>query len=168
MEGTRDPCLLREQFCWHPVLPDPAPPPRRAPRPDPPVACPGFELYNKLHTISFVRASEESFRTIVFDALGGRGTVAAWANRPVGVRSCPLPPRTAALLWAAPNRSARVMTVFWIRQVPGHALHEKGLQKQKGDSPLFSSQEQRALLVPVINRLSTGCQPVVVFLHLFS
>ena len=34
---------------------------------------------------------------------------------------------------------------------PGHALHEKGLQKQKGVVPLVSSQEERALLVPVIN-----------------
>ena len=42
--GTRVPCLLGEQFCWHPVLPDPAPPPRRAPRPDSPVICPGFGL----------------------------------------------------------------------------------------------------------------------------
>ena len=44
LEGTRDSCLLGEQFCWHPVLPDPAPPPRRAPRPDPLVVCPGFGL----------------------------------------------------------------------------------------------------------------------------
>ena len=36
--------------------------------------------------------------------------------------------------------------------VPGHALHEKGLQRQKGVVPLVGSQEQRALLVPVINR----------------
>ena len=47
---------------------------------------------------------------------------------------------------------------------PGHALHEKDLQRQKGDSPLVSSQEQRELLVPVIkpliNRSSTArCVP---------
>ena len=47
------------------------------------------------------------------------------------------------------------------RGIPGHALHEKGLQRQKGVGTLVSSQEQRALLVPVINRLSTACQPVV-------
>ena len=35
---------------------------------------------------------------------------------------------------------------------PGHALHEKGLQGQKGVVPLFGSQKQSALLVPVINR----------------
>ena len=44
LERPRDACLLGELFCWHPVLPDPAPPPRRAPRPDPPVVCPGFGL----------------------------------------------------------------------------------------------------------------------------
>ena len=37
-------------------------------------------------------------------------------------------------------------------EVPGYALHEKGLQGQKGVVPLVGSQEQRALLVPVINR----------------
>ena len=42
LEGTREARLLGEQFCWHPVLPDSAPPPRRAPRPDPPVVYPGF------------------------------------------------------------------------------------------------------------------------------
>ena len=35
--------------------------------------------------------------------------------------------------------------------VPGHALHEKGLQRQKSVVPLVGSQEQRALLVPVLN-----------------
>ena len=42
LEGTREACPLGEQFCWHPVLPDPAPLPCRAPRPDPLVVCPGF------------------------------------------------------------------------------------------------------------------------------
>ena len=32
LEGTRDLCFLGDQFCWHPVLPDPAPP--SAGRPD--------------------------------------------------------------------------------------------------------------------------------------
>ena len=44
LEGTREARFLGEQFCWHPVLPDPALPPRRAPRPDPPVVCPGFGI----------------------------------------------------------------------------------------------------------------------------
>ena len=33
LEGTKDSCLPGDQFCWHPVLPDPAPP--SAGRPDP-------------------------------------------------------------------------------------------------------------------------------------
>ena len=48
LESAREARLLGEQFCWHPVLPDPAPPPRRAPRPDPPVVCPGFGLNKNL------------------------------------------------------------------------------------------------------------------------
>ena len=44
LQGTRDPCLLGEQLCWQTVLPDPAPPPRRAPRPDPLVVCPDFGI----------------------------------------------------------------------------------------------------------------------------
>ena len=35
---------------------------------------------------------------------------------------------------------------------PGHALHEKVLQRQIGVGKLVSIQERRALLVPVINR----------------
>ena len=40
--GTREVCFLGEEFCWHPVLPDPAPPLRRALRPDAPVVCSAF------------------------------------------------------------------------------------------------------------------------------
>ena len=39
--------------------------------------------------------------------------------------------------------------------------------KKESVGPLVSSQEQRAPLVPEINRLSTGCQPVVEFLYCF-
>ena len=39
---------------------------------------------------------------------------------------------------------------------PGHALHEKGLQRQIGDGTLVSSQERRAAVVPRINRVSTA------------
>ena len=35
--------------------------------------------------------------------------------------------------------------------IPGYALHEKGLQGQIDDGPLVSSQEENALLVPLIN-----------------
>ena len=39
--------------------------------------------------------------------------------------------------------------------LPEHALHEKGLQKQIGVGTLVSSQEQRALFVPLINCCQT-------------
>ena len=44
LESARKGCSLGERFCWQTVLPEPAPPPRRAPRRDPPVVCPGFGL----------------------------------------------------------------------------------------------------------------------------
>ena len=44
---------------------------------------------------------------------------------------------------------------------PGHALHEKGLQRQTGVGSLVRSQERRAAVVPRINRLSTARQPPV-------
>ena len=36
-------------------------------------------------------------------------------------------------------------------KIPGHALHEKGLQRQIGVGTLVNSQQRRALAVPVIN-----------------
>ena len=42
--------------------------------------------------------------------------------------------------------------MVWYDMIPGHALHEKGLQRQKGVVPLVGSQEERALLGPLINR----------------
>ena len=45
--------------------------------------------------------------------------------------------------------------------IPGDALHKKDLQRQIGVVTLVSSKERRALLVPRLNRGSTGGQPVV-------
>ena len=42
--------------------------------------------------------------------------------------------RPAASPWAAPTRPARGLSGFLLRQVPGHALHEKGLQRQRKSS----------------------------------
>ena len=44
---------------------------------------------------------------------------------------------------------------------PRHALHKNVYRAKTSDGPLVSSQEQRALLVLVVNRLSTGYQQVV-------
>ena len=71
----------------------------------------------RLHGDSFVRASEESVGTVVFDALGARGSAVSWADRSVGVPSCPAQPRPAAPPSAVPTRPARGMSGFWIRQV---------------------------------------------------
>ena len=40
--------------------------------------------------------------------------------------------------------------------IPGHALHEEGLQRQIGVGTLVSSQERRALFVLLIKRWSTA------------
>ena len=72
------------------------------------------------------------------------------------------------LPFAAQPRPAFGGSKLYMRGVvafPGHALHEKGLQRQKGFGPLVGSQEQRALLVPVINRGSTARQPLILFPH---
>ena len=46
-----------------------------------------------------------------------------------------------------------------------HALREKGLQRQKGVDPMVSSQEVRALLVPVVTRsLTARCVPLSVYI----
>ena len=47
------------------------------------------------------------------------------------------------------------------RHVPGHALHQKGLQKQIAVGTLVSSQQRRALAVPRLNHWSTAGQPLV-------
>ena len=42
LESAKKDCSLGAQFYWRTVLPNPAPPPRRAPRRDMPVVFPGF------------------------------------------------------------------------------------------------------------------------------
>ena len=56
--------------------------------------------------------------------------------------------------------------VLW--KIPGHALHEKGLQRQKGIDPLVSSQERRARFVLRINRGSDAGQTRILFFHRFT
>ena len=69
-----------------------------------------------LHRTSLVRASEESFRTVLYDALGGTRDGCPLGES-FGVPSCFSPPRHAAPPCAAPIRSARNMSGVWIRQV---------------------------------------------------
>ena len=62
---------------------------------------------------------------------GAIGSVLPFADRPVGVPPCPATLCPAALPCAAPPRPARGMPGFWIRPVPGYALHEKRFTKIK-------------------------------------
>ena len=48
-----------------------------------------------------------------------RGTGVSWADRSVGVPSCPARPRPAAPPCAAPSRRTRGMSGFWIRRIAG-------------------------------------------------
>ena len=82
----------------------------------------------------------------------------AW--NPVGGLFCEVLPRRAAPPCTAPIRTTHGMSGFWTpRVIPGHALHQKGLQRPKRFGPLVSSQEKTALAFLFINQLSTGCQP---------
>ena len=117
LEGTGAACLLGEQFCWHPVLPDPAQPPRRAPRPDPPVVCPGFGLDKYIQFASFVptKGRSEQLSTIPRKATRSVGFL---ATGPVGTLLCLALRRSAAPRWIAPTRTDLGMFGFWTRQVP--------------------------------------------------
>ena len=48
--------------------------------------------------------------------------------------------------------SANKGLIHHARNIPRHALHEKSLQRQLADRTLVSSQEEKAFLVPLINR----------------
>ena len=65
----------------------------------------------------FVRASEETFRTVFSIRWRARGRVVSGPDRPNGVPSYPAPPRPAAPPCSAPTRPARGVSGFWIRQV---------------------------------------------------
>ena len=70
-----------------------------------------------LHGISFVRASEETFRTVVLDAMGRKrdGCILGDRTHRHPALPCPAPP--AAPPCAAPSRPARGMSGFWVRQI---------------------------------------------------
>ena len=86
---------------------------------------------------------------------------------PGGSNSRWLPPRRvkrgyprypyAALSTARPQIAAPSIPPVTLFLIPGHALHEKGLQRQKGAGPLVNSQERRARFVPRIQpRIQRG------------
>ena len=101
-----------------------------------------------LHRISPVCAFGEAFRRHVFDALEGTKDS---CGRNVLLACSPARPRPAALP-CAPTRPAC--------GILGHALHEKGLQRQKGVGSTGQQPETKSASrsgdKPRINRLSTG------------
>ena len=84
-----------------------------------PVVNRGYCSPISLHTVSFVHASEEQFKTIcsmLWSPWKARERVVSWTNRPVGVPSCPTPLRPAVSPCCAPPRPARRMSWFKTRQ----------------------------------------------------
>ena len=74
----------------------------------PPTVYIGFPLF------VLPQACPRGFSSIVWMV---RGTVVSWANRPIGVPSCPSPPRPAVPPCDAPSRPACGTSGFWIRQI---------------------------------------------------
>ena len=135
-----------------PAPPRPAAPPCAAPT-RPARGVSGFWL----RQVSFVRSSEKTFKTMFSIPWKASGKVVFKPGRPDEIPFYPALPSFATPPCAASTRPAHSVSEFWIRQtLPGYALYEKGLLRQKGVHPLVSSKEQRALLVPRLNRGSTA------------
>ena len=120
LEGARKDCPLGEQFCWHSVLPDSAPPPCRASDATRPWYVQVLDLADGLHGV--VPDMNGSLITSI-----GRGL---WVHR-------------------------KLLAVY--QRVPGHALHEKGLQRQIGVGTLGQQTGTKSAFrpgdKPLINRL---------------
>ena len=97
LEGTRVPCPLGDQFCWHPVLPDPAPPSAGRPDPNRPWYVRVLDS-TCLHRISFVIPKRRPGQCLRF--AGGQegglspGRIDSTAFRPTQPRPSS-PPRRA-------------------------------------------------------------------------
>ena len=124
-----------------------------------PVVNRGFCSSTGLHRIFFVRACEESFRTVVYDTLEGWGD--GWLlGHPIRRRSVmsdstasrrPVVRRTVPT--SVPKR------IFICKTFSSKAYHGKYLQRQRYIDPLASSQERRAVCSadkPLVNQTSTA------------
>ena len=147
--------------------PSPTPPPRRAlPRPDQPVVCPGFGIYKFVECKRWPSLKRGGAGQIRADAAGldqarrGRARLGGTRRDEGGA------PRVWPLVLDFRN-GKYPLYICCVKKNPSHALHEKGLQRQKGDGPQVSSQERRAAVVPRINRLSSAGQARILFLHRF-
>ena len=119
--------------------------------------------------VLFVRASEKLsglLSSMPWKLWGASKSVVSWADRPVGVPSCPAPLRPATPPSAPPPPPARGMSGFWTRLCfPDMPCMQKYLQRRTGDDTLVSSQERRAPVIPQINRGSTArCVPPSVYI----
>ena len=139
--GKWDGCLLGGQTRRRP---DP-------PRPTPSRTARGMSWF-WTRPLSFVRACDETFRTVAHNALGAKGAVVSPANRPAGVPPWLAPPHPAALPCAAPPQPARGVSRFWIRQNKMHIICPSCSRRQICAGTVFSSQERRALAVLLTNR----------------
>ena len=78
------------------------------------------------------------------------------AHNFVGTHSCPTP-HGCPTVRPDPTRLWYVLRQI----VPGHSSHENDFERQISVGTLVSSQERRALFVPLMNRLQTAGQPLV-------
>ena len=102
------------------------------------------------HKISFVRASEETFGTVVLDALGGRmvGCLLGERIRRRPELPGPAPPGHTAV--RRPPRPSRGMSGFWIRQASVNHVHARHVRQFGKSSAMQRGQNGPILLWPVI------------------
>ena len=113
--------------------------------------CPGFTVHFTLQTIVIYRpgcVSGSTNKRKSMEKQNLRLTCGLSAElRPLFVLGCLASVPAPAYL-------------SFVNPFPGHALHEKGLQKQKGVGTLVSSQERKAAVVP-LSRWCTANKPRV-------
>ena len=106
MGHRRDACLPGELFCRRPILRNPAPPPRRAPRPDPPVVCLGSGLdrssYIGFNLIVLRESVQDTCRRCLGECKGQLSLGRSDSSVPV-LPGC-APPRCSAVRRPDPTR----------------------------------------------------------------
>ena len=179
LAGKRRDCPIGGQFCWRTVLPDPSRPFCRGPRPNPLEVFPGSGLGRLLH-----RLSKRSFAACPDEPCPARWSlehtfltcmlyIRLWHSRTI----CPCSKVNSAfhaqdidldvflnmcsLFTRQPGQKHQNAHLACPIPFLGHALHEKGLQRQIAVGALLDSKQQRALAVLRLNRWSTTGQLLV-------
>ena len=111
-------------------------------------------VYIGFHLFVLPGTRPGGFSSIVWKV---KASVASWANRPVGVPSCPSAPRLAVPPCAATSRPNRGMSGFWVRQiiVLGYVMLEKNEKTKRGRS-IGQQWEWRAAVALVMQRSFTN------------